>query len=136
MSPAEIVTNYKQLWKVKNALSEIKGILKTRPMFHWTDQQIIGHLVMCFLSYFCEAHLTNALRDSYELLEKKSITNKTINPRPLTVSRAMDELARVVMAVPVKVRKQTIWVRTDIPTNAASLMKAIGRRIPPKIIAK
>lgn len=135
MSPAEIVTNYKQLWKVEDAFGEIKGTLKTRPMFHWTDQRIIGHLVLCFLAYLCEAHLTKALRDSYELLEKKSITKKTIKPRQLTVVQAMDELAQV-MAIPVKVRKETIWVRTDIPSNAASLMKAIGMRIPPKIIAK
>ncbi len=135
MSAAEIVTNYKQLWKVEDAFGEIKGTLKTRPMFHWTDDRIIGHLVLCFLSYLCEAHLTKALRDSYELLEKKSITKKTIKSRQLTVVQAMDELAQV-MAIPVKVRKETIWVRTDIPTNAASLMKAIGMRIPPKIIAK
>ena len=134
MSSAEIVTNYKQLWKVEDAFGEIKGTLKTRPMFHWTDDRIIGHLVLCFLSYLCEAHLTKALRDSYELLEKKSITNKTIKSRQLTVVQAMDELAQV-MAIPVKVRKETIWVRTDIPTNAASLMKAIGMRIPAKIIA-
>jgi transposase len=135
MSPAEIVANYKQLWKVEDAFGEIKGTLKTRPMFHWTDQRIIGHLVLCFLAYLCEAHLTNALRESYDMLEKKSINKKTIKSRPLTTVRAMDELAQV-MAVPVKVRKETIWVRTDIPNNAASLMKAIGMRIPPKIIAK
>ncbi|MBA7530544.1 IS1634 family transposase ISCsa8 [subsurface metagenome] len=135
MSPGEIVMNYKQLWKVEDAFGEIKGTLKTRPMFHWTDDRIIGHLVLCFLAYLCEAHLTKALRDSNELLEKKSITNKTIKSRQLTVVQAMDELAQV-MAIPVKVRKETIWVRTDIPTNAANLMKAIGMKIPPKIIAK
>ncbi len=135
MSPADIVTNYKQLWKVEDAFGEIKGTLKTRPMFHWTDQRIIGHLVLCFLAYLCEAHLTKALRDSYEILEKKSISKKTIKPRQLTVVQAMDELAQV-MAVPVKVKKETIWVRTDIPTNATSLMKAIGMKIPSKIIAK
>ncbi len=135
MSPAEIVTNYKQLWKVEDAFGEIKGTLKTRPMFHWTDQRIIGHLTLCFLAYLCEAHLTKALRYSYELLEKKSITKKKIKPRQLTVVQAMDELAQV-MAIPVKVRKETIWVRTDIPTNATSLMKAIGMKIPPQIIAK
>lgn len=135
MSPSEIVANYKQLWKVEDAFGEIKGNLKTRPMFHWTDQRIIGHLVLCFLSYLCEAHLTKALRQSYEMLQKKSIANKVIKSRPLTVVQAMNELAQV-MAIPVKVRKDTIWVRTDIPTNAASLMKAIGMRMPPKIISK
>jgi transposase len=104
-------------------------------MFHWTDKRIIGHLVLCFLAYLCEAYLTKALRDNYEQLERKSIINKTIKSRQLTVVQAMDELAQV-MAVPVKVRKETIWIRTDIPTNAKSLMKTIGMRIPPKIIAK
>jgi hypothetical protein len=51
------------------------------------------------------------------------------------VVQAMDELNRV-MAIPVKVRKQTIWVRTDIPPNAQNLIKTIGMRIPLKILRK
>jgi transposase len=135
MKASEIVTHYKQLWKIEDAFGEIKGTLKTRPMFHWNDNRIIGHLVLCFLAYLCEAHLTKALRKSNEFVEKKSIKNKIIRPRELTVVQAMDELNRV-MAIPVKVRKQTIWVRTDIPPNAQNLMKAIGMRIPPKILQK
>lgn len=135
MKASDIVTHYKQLWKIEDAFGEIKGTLKTRPMFHWTDKRILGHLVLCFLSYLCEAHLTRALRKSYEPLDKKSIKNKIIKSRALTVVQAMDELNRV-MAIPVKVRKQTIWVRTDIPPNAQNLMKAIGMRIPPKILQK
>jgi transposase len=134
MSATEIVFNYKQLWKIEDAFGEIKGTLKTRPMFHWTDKRIIGHLVLCFLAYLCEAHLTKALRESYEILEKKSIDNKIIKARQLTVVQAMDELSRV-MAIPVKVRQTTIWIRTDIPPNAQNLMKSIGMRIPPKILS-
>jgi hypothetical protein len=63
------------------------------------------------------------------------VKKKIIESRELTVVQAMDELNRV-MAIPVKVRKQTIWVRTDIPPNAQNLMKAIGMRIPPKILQK
>jgi hypothetical protein len=55
--------------------------------------------------------------------------------RELTVAQAMDELNRI-MAIPVKVRKQIIWVRTDIPPNAQNLIKTIGMRIPPKILRK
>jgi hypothetical protein len=51
------------------------------------------------------------------------------------VAQAMDELNRV-MAITVKVRKQTIWVRTDISPNAQNLIKNIGMRIPPKILQK
>jgi transposase len=135
MKASDIVTHYKQLWKIEDAFGEIKGTLKTRPMFHWNDKRIIGHLVLCFLAYLCEAHLTKSLRRNNETLDKKSIKKRVIKSRELTVVQAMDELNRV-MAIPVKVRKQTIWVRTDIPPNAQNLMKAIGMRIPPKILQK
>lgn len=135
MTASEIVTHYKQLWKIEDAFGEIKGTLKTRPIFHWTDNRIIGHLVLCFLAYLCEAHLTRLLRKSHEQLDKKSITRNIIEERELTVFQAMDELNRV-MAIPVKVRKETIWVRTDIPPNALNLIKAIGMKIPSKILLK
>jgi transposase len=135
MTSSEIVFNYKQLWKIEDAFGEIKGSLKTRPMFHWTDDRIIGHLVLCFLAYKCEAHLTKALRESQVNLQKKSITKKIIKQRPLTLVQAMDELNRV-MAIPVKIKKDTIWVRTDIPPNAQALYKAIGMKIPPKTLSK
>jgi len=135
MTASDIVTHYKQLWKIEDAFGEIKGMLKTRPIFHWTDDRIIGHLVLCFLAYLCEAHLTKSLRESHNQLVKKSIVKKTISSRDLTVFQAMDELNRV-MVIPVKVRKEIIWVRTDIPPNAQNLMKSIGMRIPPKIMLK
>jgi len=133
MSAAEIVSNYKELWRIEDAFGEMKGTLKSRPMFHWTDQRIIGHLMLCFLSHFCEAHLTKLLRKSELLQSSKAIDNGIIKRRSLTVKAAMDELNQV-MAVPVRVRKETIWLRTDIPPNACKLFKAIGMPIPPKII--
>ncbi|NJK85094.1 MAG: IS1634 family transposase [Bacteroidales bacterium] len=133
MGSAEIVTHYKQLWKIEDSFGEIKGTLKARPMFHWTDNRIVGHLVLCFLAYLCEAHLTKLLRENHEFLVKKSIDKKIIRERELTVLQAMEELNRV-MAIPVKVRNETIWVRTDIPPNAQKLIKTIGMRIPPKIL--
>ena len=38
------------------------------------------------------------------------------------------------MAVTVKVKKETIWLSTDILPNAIKLMKAIGMKIPSKIL--
>ena len=133
MSAAEIVSNYKELWRIEDAFGEMKGTLKSRPMFHWTDHRIIGHLMLCFLSHFCEAHLTKLLRKSELSQSSKAIDNGIIKKRSLTVKAAMDELNQV-MAVPVRVKRETIWLRTDIPPNACKLFKAIGMPIPPKII--
>ena len=133
MSAKEIVYNYKQLWKIEDSFGELKGSLRSRPVFHWTDERIIGHLVVCFLSYLCEAHMTKALREKNDNLQSKAITGKIIKTRPLTTAMAMEELNSV-LAIPVKVKSQTIWVRTDIPENAQNLLKAMNMRIPPKIL--
>lgn len=133
MSAIELVSNYKELWRIEDAFGEMKGYLKSRPMFHWTDKRIIGHLMLCFLSHFCEAHLTKRLRGQYVYQKSKSIEKKIIKNRPLTVVAAMEQLSQV-MAVPVKVKNETIWLRTDIPPNGTKLMKAIGMKIPSKIL--
>jgi transposase len=133
MPAKEIVFNYKQLWKIEDSFGELKGNLRSRPVFHWTDDRIIGHLMVCFLAYLCEAHMTKTLREQNDILQSKTITEKIIKARPLTVTMAMEELNNV-FAIPVKIKSQTIWVRTDIPQNAQNLLKAMKMRIPPKIL--
>lgn len=135
MTAVEIVSNYKELWRIEDAFGEMKGTLKSRPMFHWTDQRIIGHLMLCFISHFIEAHLTKRLRNASAQQNSKSAVNRIVKERPLTVKVAMDELNQV-MAVPVRIKKDTIWLRTDIPPNAIKMIKAIGMQIPPKILPK
>lgn len=129
----EIVYQYKELWKIEDAFGELKGFLKARPVFHWTDRRIIGHLTMCFLAYLCEAYMTKTLRQKTKLLESDAIDQKIIRPRPLTVVEAMRELVDV-RAIPVQIQEQTIWVRTDITGNAAKLFQTLGMKIPPKIL--
>lgn len=133
MSSVGIVTNYKSLWIVEDAFGEIKGNLRARPVFHWTDHNIIGHLTMCFLAYFCEALMTKALREKKLMLESRAIKEKIIEPRPLTVVEAMRELQEV-KAIPVQFKSTTIWVRTDINGNANKLFSAIGLKPPPKVL--
>jgi transposase len=133
MSASEILTAYKHLWIIEDAFGEIKGTLKTRPIFHWTDERIIGHLTFCFLAYFCEAQITKLLRRQNIEQESPAVDNGNITARPLTVSSAMQELKEV-RAIPVDLRGKTAWVRTDIKGNAAKIFKAMGIAIPPKLL--
>jgi transposase len=135
MTAREIVFNYKQLWKIEDSFGELKGTLKSRPIFHWSDHRIIGHLMVCFLAYLCEAYVTKELRLHKEMMESKSSLKKTIESRPLTAALAFEEL-NTVLAIPVKIKEQTIWVRTDIPKNAQQLLQVLHMKIPPKILMK
>ena len=133
MDAKEIIENYKTLWIVEDAFGEIKGTLRARPIFHWTDPRIMGHLTLCFIAYYCESLMTKALREKKLMLESPAIAEDAIKPRPLTVVEAMRELQEV-RAVPVKVRSTTMWVRTDINGNAHKLFSAIGLKPPPKVL--
>jgi transposase len=134
MTDAQIVDNYKALWIIEDAFGEIKGTLKARPVFHWNDRRIVGHLTLCFLAYYCESLMTIALRDKGLTLESKAIEDGIIEPRPLTVVEAMAQLQDV-RAIPVSVRDTIIWVRTDISGNAYKLLSAVGMKPPPKLLA-
>lgn len=133
MSPAEVITAYKHLWIVEDAFGEIKGSLKARPVYHWTDERIKGHLTMCFLAYFCEAQITKLLRQKKVNLESEAVREGLIQERPLTVVEAMRELADV-RAIPVKVKDALVWVRNDIKGNAARVLAATGTPIPPRVL--
>jgi len=133
MSAAKIVESYKSLWIIEDAFGEIKGGLKSRPVFHWKDRRIVGHLMLCFLAYYCESLMTIALREKGIELESPAIDEEIIAPRPLTVVEAMRELQEV-RAIPVKLCGNTIWVRTDIAGNAYQLFCAIGLKPPPKVL--
>jgi transposase len=128
-----IVANYKTLWVVEDAFGEIKGGLRSRPVFHWRDERIVGHLVLCFFAYLCEALMTKALRDKGLVLDSPAIDDETIQPRPLTVVEAMRELHEV-RAIPVRIRSTTLWTRTDISGNAHKLFAALGLKEPPRLL--
>jgi hypothetical protein len=38
-----------------------------------TDHRIVGHLTLCFLAYFCEAQLTQTLREKRVTLQKNVV---------------------------------------------------------------
>jgi transposase len=133
MTASEVVTAYKHLWVVEDAFGEIKGTLRSRPVYHWNDERIRGHLTLCFLTYFCEAQITRILREKSIFLENNAIQDGGIDKRPLTVVEAMQELTEV-RAIPARVGSTLVWVRNDIKGNAAQLLRAIGAPFPPRLL--
>jgi transposase len=59
MAIEDILTRYKDLWEVEHAFRTLKSNLEIRPMFHWTDKRIKGHVIMCFIAYTFLNYLRN-----------------------------------------------------------------------------
>ena len=94
-----------------------------------------SHLTACFIAHYCEAQVTNWLREKKIFLQSKAIDGNDIKGRPLTVVESLKELAEV-RAVPVKLRSQTVWCRTDIVGNAVTVFRAVGAKIPSEVLKK
>jgi transposase len=51
LSTAQILNQYKHLFQVEHSFRSFKTFLETRPMFHWNDTRIEGHICLCYMAY-------------------------------------------------------------------------------------
>lgn len=51
LSAMEILDHYKHLFQVEHSFRSFKTYLETRPMFHWNDNRIEGHICLCYIAY-------------------------------------------------------------------------------------
>jgi Rrf2 family protein len=68
LEPAEIARVYRQLWHVERAFRDLKGPFQLRPMRHFVDRRIRGHVIVCFLAYALEM----AIRQGMGLAEARA----------------------------------------------------------------
>jgi len=63
LSPKEVAEAYKSLWQVERAFRELKSGLDLRPIYHWTEKRIRGHVMVCFLALVLEMALRRKIKD-------------------------------------------------------------------------
>jgi len=114
MSSAEVALAYKDLWRVERAFREMKSGLDLRPVYHWTDSRIQGHIMICFLAFLLES----ALRRKLEQAGMK-----------LRYCDMMEDLKRL-LAIQVKHEGKTYITRTQLVGKAYEVFKALGMRPP------
>lgn len=117
LSPEEVATAYKELWRVEAAFRDLKSGLEIRPVYHWTPSRVRGHIGVCFLALVVESALGRLLR---------------AHGCPESVARVMDAL-RQVRAVRVELDSEVFLTRTDLSPLAQKAFAAVGLRPPPKV---
>src|SRR5690606_25483028 len=61
LTTTEILDQYKQLFKIEHTFRSFKSQLETRPMFHWTDKRIEGHICLCYIAYTLQHYVLQKL---------------------------------------------------------------------------
>jgi len=128
-----IIGQYKSLWIIEDAFGEIKGTLKARPIFHWTDERIKGHIIMCYLAYFCEAQITKVFRNKKITNTSKSSSEGLTKERALTCVQFMDSLKNL-KAIEIKIADKTFYKTTPADENIKQGLAALEIPLPEKTL--
>lgn len=87
-STARIVTAYRQLLQVENRFRTLKDFLHLRPVRHWTEQRVKGHIAICVYAAVVETLIGKALTAA-------GITDPDIDDQDISAQRALRELGRI-----------------------------------------
>ena len=106
----EIAKYYKSLWQIERAFKELKSSLDVKPMYHWTEKRIRGHIFICFLALVLELGLKNKLiKVSYD--------------------EAMEDLKKLQVSL-LKVKGQDKLKRTKLAGTASAVFEQLKLPVP------
>lgn len=108
LSAAAVLDAYRQLLEVESTFRVLKDLIELRPMRHWTEPRVHGHIAICVYAALIEALIETDLRTAG--IPDPDIPGQTISPR-----RALRELARI-HQVTIDLAGRTI-TRTTRPTG-------------------
>jgi hypothetical protein len=87
-STAEVVTHYQSLANVEHRFKVMKDFLGLRPVYHWTEQRVRGHIAICVLAAVIEAVIANQLGAA-------DVGDPDLPEQHITPRRALAELNRI-----------------------------------------
>jgi len=113
----EILSAYHSLWKIEESFRIMKHTIEVRPVYHWTERRIRGHLVVCFLSFLFMRMLEEAL-------------NKEVSPEKIK------EALRSVTLTEFNLDGRDYYLKNRIDKIGKALFKALKVIEPANVVAK
>jgi Transposase DDE domain len=87
-STATVVRAYRQLIETEHRFRVLKDFLHLRPVRHWSERRVRGHVAICVYASVIEALITRALAHA-------DLRDPDLDDQPLSAARALRELDRV-----------------------------------------
>ncbi len=112
-STAQVVVAYRQLLGVEHRFRVLKDFLALRPVFHWTEQRVRGHIGVCVTAAVIEALITAQLRDG-------DVRDPDLADQHCSARRCLDALQRV--------RKVTLDTADSTTINVVTRRNALQAR--------
>ena len=116
----EIVLAYKGLWQVEAAFRTLKSELAMGPLYHYTERRIRAHIFICFLALLLK------------IVFHKNLLNIS---KTLSVNKVLNDVRRI-KAAQITIKDIPIVLRTELEGNAHYAFKAVGLKIPPRLLSE
>jgi transposase len=121
LTHAEAARAYRQLFQIERAFRDLKGPLELRPIRHFTDRRIRGHIMVCFLAYALELALRQAMAGKGTVLAEHDY------------HQIMRDLATTTVAT-IDTGERVYRIRSPLQGRAHEAYAAIGLRPPNKVL--
>jgi len=77
-SVGELLTRYRDLWKIEEAFRFNKHDLKLRPIYHWKPERVRAHIAICYVAFALLSYARVRLKESnlnisFEILREQLI---------------------------------------------------------------
>jgi transposase len=82
------VSTYRSLIEIERRFRVLKDFLHLRPVRHWTERRVRGHIAICVYAAVIEALIAAALRQA-------DVRDPDLPDQHLTAARALRELGRI-----------------------------------------
>lgn len=119
MEPLEVLSSYHMLWKIEESFRIMKSTLEVRPIFHWTENRIKGHFVVCFLAFLLERTLEFKLKEAGESASPEEI-RESINSLNFAKMTVCGEDYLVKTRAPSLANRMLRLMRMKPPKNVTS----------------
>ena len=106
----EVLEQYKQLYKIEHSFRTFKSHLETRPMFHWTDTRIEGHICLCYIAFALQNFVLQKVNKS-----KPAFTE-------ISLRKALDKMQVSL----IKHNTKNIYIRSAPGTDEGYLQQQLG----------
>jgi hypothetical protein len=117
-STARVVESYRQLVEIERRFRVLKDFLHLRPVRHWTERRVRGHVAVCVYATVIESLIAAALREA-------DVRDPEIDDQHLSPERALRELGRV-RAVTLEAAGKTLRVVTRRTPLQSRILAALG----------
>ena len=106
----DVLEQYKQLFKIEHSFRTFKSHLETRPMFHWTDKRIEGHICLCYIAFVLQNYILQKVNHNKVEFSENSL-RKTLDKMQVSL---------------IKHDADEVYVRSAPTQQEAILQKQMG----------